>query len=486
MDERVVALLTAAQAMELGQWDAVPEDRGNDEVAQLARSLRRLGETLEHRLRELATLAQVTATINSGVLVEEVLNHVYDSFRPLIPYDRIGFALIEGDLVRAHWARTDMADGQIVKGYCLRLEETSLGDVMASGTPRIINDLEHYALSRPESKSTRRMLAEGIRSSLTCPLQAMGKPLGFLFFSSRQVATYESAHRALFQQLAGQLAMAVEKGRLYEELATAIQMRDRWVGMAAHDLRNPLASIKGFLTLFQQGALGPLDDKQKKVMGRMLRASDTMLQLINDLLEVSAIDAGSLELDLQTVALDAFLNQCLEAVELQADSKGIAVDVMADASALRCDPRRLGQAVTNLLTNALKFSPRGSRVELTGHSDKLGVRIDVKDQGVGLSPADLSGLFQPFSRASSRATEGEISTGLGLAIVKRIVEAHGGRVWVESTPDEGSTFSLAIPAGSAEPFPRGHGAPGVVQVSSAATGSGRVAGPEGENSREYF
>jgi len=249
------------------------------------------------------------------------------------------------------------------------------------------------------------------------------------------------------RQLAAQIAMIVEKSRLYEDLSAAISLRDRWVGMAAHDLRNPLSSIQGYLTLLQEGGMGELTERQQTVVGRMLRSCDSMLNMINDLLAVSAVEAGSLELHRRPVPVGQLLASCRDAIELQAARKDIALglDLPPEQLVLSCDFERLSQAVVNLLTNALKFSPRGSQVTLRARREAGQARIDVVDQGVGIAPAELPRLFQPFSRTSSRPTEGEASTGLGLAIVQKLVQLHGGQVLVDSTPGQGSIFSILIP-----------------------------------------
>jgi len=169
---------------------------------------------------ELTKLARITERINYGVELEEVLDAIYQEMREVIPYNRIGFSLIDqrhGDVV-ARWARSDRPM-LLGKGYTARLHGSTLEQIIETMQPRVINDLEDYLREKPESESTALVVREGMRSSLTCPLIVQGKPVGFAFFSSVDKDTYSSVHVDFFKQIAGQLATIVEKGRLYSQLA---------------------------------------------------------------------------------------------------------------------------------------------------------------------------------------------------------------------------------------------------------------------------
>jgi len=181
---------------------------------------RMLTQLVATRTAELEKLAGLAERINSAVLPEDVLQHVFDSFRPTIPYDRIGFGAIteDGQSVRAMWACTDQGHLDIHKGYQAPLEGGTLEKILESGEPRIINDLEAYLAAHPGSGSTRLIVNEGMLSSLTCPLYAMDNPLGFLFFSSRHLGAFTDVHVQFFQQIAGQLSHAIEKSHLYSDL----------------------------------------------------------------------------------------------------------------------------------------------------------------------------------------------------------------------------------------------------------------------------
>ncbi len=190
----------------------------NDEIAALARMVQDLSSYLDVRFRELYALLQLTHQINLGLLLDDVLDKAFSTLRTVIPFDRLSVALLEdgGRVVRARWARSDGAPMRLKKGFSAPLAGSSLQGILASGEPRILNDLARYLEEHPRSESTRLMVAEGIRSSLTCPLVSMGKPIGFCFFSSRTPDTYRDAHVEVFRLIAGHLSVVVEKGDLYE------------------------------------------------------------------------------------------------------------------------------------------------------------------------------------------------------------------------------------------------------------------------------
>lgn len=175
---------------------------------------------LRRREEEFARLLRITEHINYGVMLEEILDCLYEEMQGTIPYDRIGLALIDRPrgMVVSRWARSNRPT-RLKRGYKAQLEGSSLERIIQTSKPRIINDLEDYLREKPGSKSTMLVVREGMRSSLTCPLVVQGKPVGFVFFSSVEKSTYSKAHVAFFQQLAAQLATIVEKGRLYAELA---------------------------------------------------------------------------------------------------------------------------------------------------------------------------------------------------------------------------------------------------------------------------
>ena len=189
-------------------------------LASARRRERELKTLVDLRTRELRSLGSLTEKINTAVHLDEVLEHVWESFRMVVPYNRIGFAEYDSEarVVRAVWARSDASEIKIGKGYSAPIDSTSLGRILETGKPRIITDLERYLKQHPQSEATRAVVEEGMRSSLTVPLEAMGHKIGFLFFSSQTPNVYTEQHAHLLERISGQLSMAIEKSRLYDSL----------------------------------------------------------------------------------------------------------------------------------------------------------------------------------------------------------------------------------------------------------------------------
>ena len=332
-------------------------------------------------------------------------------------------------------------------GYEAPLEGSSLREIIRTGQPRILNNLEVYAREHPSSDSTAKILEEGMRSSLTCPLIAVGKPIGFIFFSSMQPGAYDNVHVETFRQIAGQLSIIVEKSRLYQELVELNELKDRFLGIAAHDLRNPITVVRGFLSVLTRGLLGEVPEKQKEIMNRMDKACEKMLALINDLLDVSAIESGHLDFKPEPVDLARFLQESYASASIFAKGKSIEVklDLEPNLPTVNMDPKRIDQVIDNLVSNAIKFSYPETVVAIRARRVDNEIRISVSDQGQGIPADEIPKVFVEFGRTSTRPTAGEKSTGLGLAIVKRLVEAHKGRIWVESQVGRGSTFTFTLP-----------------------------------------
>jgi len=198
---------------------------------------RLITERLRRREAEVAQILRITERVNYGVRLDETLDFVYDEMREVIPYDRIGFSLIDEErgTVVARWARSER-EMKLGAGYEAPLEGSTLKDILETGEPRILDDLEDYLRKKPTSDSTRLIVEEGMRSSLTCPLVVQGKPVGFMFFSSVQEDAYSDAHVAFFQQIAGQLSAIVEKGRIYTELAEQKEVIERQNRLMTRDL----------------------------------------------------------------------------------------------------------------------------------------------------------------------------------------------------------------------------------------------------------
>jgi PAS domain S-box-containing protein len=230
------------------------------------------------------------------------------------------------------------------------------------------------------------------------------------------------------------------------ELKALATMKDEFIGLVSHELRTPLTSIRGYLELVLEGEAGELTDEQRTFLGVVDRNSERLLRLVGDLLLLAQIDAGQFSLDTGHVELRELAAECVEAAKPKSAELGVALHLKAaDAVFVEADRVRLAQVFDNLVSNALKFSSRGDEVELrVGCRDDRAV-IEVVDRGVGMSPAEQEQLFTRFFRSARASREAIPGTGLGLVITRAIVEAHGGRIDVESAEGVGTTFRVEVP-----------------------------------------
>lgn len=241
-----------------------------------------------------------------------------------------------------------------------------------------------------------------------------------------------------------------ELKRVEAELRELNEIKNRFLGMAAHDLRNPIGAIHGLANMILTLELE--DGKKARFLEMISRTSDQMLALLNDLLDVSAIESSEFSLKRRSSSLGLLLEERVGLVSINAEQKAIRLSCeVDDETEIELDPDRLAQAIDNLLTNAVKYSERGSKVEASVRRKGGALDLMVRDFGQGIAAGEIDRIFMPFEKLSSTPTAGEKSTGLGLAITKKIVEAHGGTVRVESEPGQGATFTLSFPLPMADP-----------------------------------
>lgn len=260
-----------------------------------------------------------------------------------------------------------------------------------------------------------------------------------------------SADDAMFDELSrvnNELAnLQRQMAKANIELARLNEQKNQLLGMAAHDLRNPLGVIMSYAKFLDRIAGVRLDDQERRFLAQIAKSSQFMLRLLEDLLDVSQIESGKLQLNLAPLDLAAAVAGSVELNRMLAGAKNIAIELPPQAAALwvEADATKIEQVLNNLISNAVKYSPPGTTVGVTLEADAGEVTVRVRDQGQGIPAAELSRLFQPFSKTSVKSTGGEKSTGLGLAITRRIVEGHGGHIGVESRVGEGSRFSFSLP-----------------------------------------
>ena len=238
------------------------------------------------------------------------------------------------------------------------------------------------------------------------------------------------------------------------EVERANRLKSEFLASMSHELRTPLNTILGFSELLSEENAGALNEKQKRFVTHIQRDAHHLLELINDILDLSKIEAGRLELHLEAFAMAVPAAEVLTSIRPLAATKGISLDSDLDtALVLHADRVRFKEILYNLLSNAIKFTPSGGRVWIESSAEGGLIRLMVGDTGIGIAPADQEEIFESFRQASATTKGVREGTGLGLAITKRLVEHHGGTIWVESELGKGSRFHIAFPMAGANAAP---------------------------------
>ena len=291
------------------------------------------------------------------------------------------------------------------------------------------------------------------RAVLAVPLVREGIPIGVLGLTRLQPQAFTNKQIDLMTTFADQAVIAIENVRLFDEiqdkgrqLEIASQHKSQFLANMSHELRTPLNAILGYTELILDNIYGETPEKMRGVLERLQANGKHLLGLINDVLDLSKIEAGHLTLDLADYSLADVVHTVVTAVESLASGKRLALtaDVTPNLPLGHGDGRRLTQVLLNLVGNAIKFTDQGE-VAIKATASDGAFTVAVRDTGPGIAPSDQGKIFEEFQQADSSATKRKGGTGLGLSIAKRIIEMHGGHIWVESEVGKGSTFAFSIP-----------------------------------------
>jgi signal transduction histidine kinase/ActR/RegA family two-component response regulator len=286
-----------------------------------------------------------------------------------------------------------------------------------------------------------------VRSYLAVPVKAItGEVLGGLLFGHSRVGIFTEQHEWLVQGVANWASVALENARLYEEAKAANRMKDEFLAVLSHELRTPLNAIVGYSRLLRGGILS--GEKADRGLETLDRNAAWLAQIVEDVLDVSRIVEGKIRLDVQPVELPVIVDNALASIQLAADAKGVRVQTMVDprVGPVSGDPGRLQQVIWNLVSNAVKFTPKNGRMQVRLERVNSHVEITVSDTGIGIPPDFLPYVFERFRQADAGTTRKTGGLGLGLAIVRHIVEMHGGTVDAYSAGEgQGATFRVRLP-----------------------------------------
>jgi signal transduction histidine kinase len=326
---------------------------------------------------------------------------------------------------------------------------TAQGRALLEGKVAHIPDVQ----ADPDYSWNEAQRLGGFRTALGVPMLREGAPIGVFALTRSEVRPFTEKQIELVTTFADQAAIAIENVRLFEEiqdksrqLEVASQHKSQFLANMSHELRTPLNAILGYTELMADGAYGEPSEKMLGVLKRLESNGKHLLGLINDVLDLSKIEAGQLVLELSDYSVQDIAQTVRSTLEPLATDKKLSfkVDVAPKLPSGRGDGRRLTQVLINLVGNAIKFTDAGE-VAIKAEANNGAFYVSVRDTGPGISDADQAKLFQEFQQADNAITRKKGGTGLGLAISKRIVEMHGGKIWVESQPGQGSTFTFTLP-----------------------------------------
>jgi signal transduction histidine kinase len=411
----------------------------------------RTGE-LARSVEELKALGEVSQVVSSTLDLETVLSSIVRHAVRLSQADAgtiYGFDAADAVFVPRTNYGVSSEFIEALRQSRLRVgDKTVIGQAAIRRAPDQIPDLANVP-----DYPLHRVREAGFRAVLAVPLLREDRIVGGLVVRRKEAGAFSAPIVNLLQTFATQSVLAIENARLFREieekgrqLESASKHKSQFLANMSHELRTPLNAILGYTELILDNIYGEVGEKVREVLGRLEKSGRHLLALINDVLDLSKIEAGQLTLAVSEYSMSDVVQTVATAVEALAAEKHLAlkVTVAPELPLGRGDERRIGQVLLNLVGNAIKFTEVGEvRVEASAADGAF--RVAVADTGPGIAPEDQAKIFQEFQQVDSSSTRKKGGTGLGLSIAKRIVEMHGGRIWVESSPGKGSTFWFTLP-----------------------------------------
>ena len=441
-DQRAVDLLTAFAAQ------ATIAIRTVD----LVRDLEIRSAELVRKVDQLEALGAVGEAVNSSLDLDEVLSTIVRHAVQMSGTD--GGSIMEFDdgqqefHVRAAYGTTQQLLDEL-RHTRIDLHSTMVGRAATEGRPLVLPDLRGATLDAHQD----RLYRAGWRSILAVPMLRDGRIVGALVVRRKTAGGYADEVADLLQTFANQSALAILNARLYRELErksaeleVASRHKSEFLASMSHELRTPLNAVIGFSEVLLERMFGDLNDRQDEYLRDILSSGQHLLELLNDILDLSKVEAGRMELDRSTFGVRQAIEHGVAMVRERASQHAVAIvcDVAADVGELHADELRFRQVVLNLISNAVKFTPDGGVVTVRAITDGTEVAVTVTDTGIGIAAEDRERIFESFQQGA-RAVRVHEGTGLGLTLSRRIVDLHGGRMWLESEVGVGSTFGFAIP-----------------------------------------
>ena len=427
-----------------------------DELEEYSRTLEQKVEVrtqeLARSVEELKALGEVSQAVSSTLDLQKVLATIVAHAAELSGTEsgaiyEFDEASEEFQLRATHRMSEELI--QAIQEAGVKLGETALGRAGVNREAVQISDI----LEEPTYPTSETMQQEGFRALLAVPLLREDRLIGGLVVRRRAPGQFQKETVDLLQTFATQSALAIQNARLFREieakgreLEIASKHKSDFLANMSHELRTPLNAILGYTELILDKIYGEVPENIQEVLERVEKNGRHLLGLINDVLDLSKIEAGQLVLSLDDYSMKEVVHTVFTSVESLAAEKNLElkVSVSPEVAQGKGDQQRISQVFLNLVGNAIKFTEAGEvRIEATASNDNF--VVSVSDTGPGLSEADQQMIFEEFHQVDGSSTRKKGGTGLGLSIAKRIVEMHGGRIWVESTEGQGSTFWFTLP-----------------------------------------
>jgi signal transduction histidine kinase len=437
----------------------------NTMTSQLRESYANLEQKVEARTRELSeALEQQTATSEILRVISSSPNDLSPVFEAILESAlrlcdaNLGFLfLYHDDAFNAVAQRgAEGAFGELMSAPRRRPgPHTGLGRILSEKGPVQIEDLkEDIAYRERDPLRVQTVEIGGMRTWLGVPMLKEGEVVGAFVIYRREVRTFSDRQVNLLTTFASQAVIAIENVRLFTELdektrqlEIANRHKSEFLANMSHELRTPLNAVIGFSEVLIERMFGEVNEKQDEYLQDILSSGKHLLSLINDILDLSKIEAGRMELEAQPFDLPAALDNALTLIKERAARNSIKLEVHVDPGVgeVVADERKIKQVLLNLLSNAVKFTPEGGKITMSAALNGGAVEISVADTGIGIAAGDQQTVFEEFRQVGTDYARKREGTGLGLALARRLVELHGGTLTLESELGKGSTFTFTIP-----------------------------------------
>ena len=409
---------------------------------------------LTRSVNELKALGEVGQAVSSTLDLSTVLSTIVSRATKLAGMD--GGAIFEYDETQEsfHLHTTDLLPEELVAALAaapIPKGEGAIGGLALTGEPVQIGDI--VTEGSYQSRAREILIRLGYRSLLAVPLLREDRLLGGLVVNRKIAGEFAPEVIELLKTFATQSALAIQNARLFREieaksrqLEVASQHKSEFLASMSHELRTPLNAIIGFSEVLSERMFGEINDKQAEYLSDILESGRHLLSLINDILDLSKIEAGRMELEPSEFDLPSTIENTFILVRERALRRGIELGCAVDErlGMVRADERKVKQVLLNLLSNALKFTPEGGRIDVRADVRDGTAEVSVTDTGVGIAPEDQEAVFEEFRQVGTAEKKVE-GTGLGLAISRKFIELHGGTIWVKSQIGSGSTFTFTLP-----------------------------------------